>query len=228
MNVFRIRILLDFVAVGLLVICLAYWWQDNLTHELLGTALFVLVIGHNVLNRRWLGTPKANNTPRLANTLIIIGVATLMTIMLVTSLLISRDLYPFASISGAFAIREVHMFAAYWTLLAVSLHLGTRWATIMNVARSLFGITARSRNRTVALRLLVAVVVFYGIRSSGEMAFGSKLMLTYTLDMWDFDQAAFTFFVNYASIIGLYIAVGHYAILLMRRASLPSKSDVRS
>lgn len=44
----RIRILLDFLAVGLFVAGLAYWWQDNLTHEVIGTIFFALLIAHNV------------------------------------------------------------------------------------------------------------------------------------------------------------------------------------
>lgn len=215
-TVFRLRILLDFIAIALLVACLAYWWQDNLVHELLGTALFVLIIAHNVFNRRWLGTPKVKDRQRVLNSFVIICVATLMTVMLVTSLLISRDLYPFTALRGAFAVREIHMFVAYWTLLVISLHLGTRWSSVMSVARTIFGITSRNAARAVALRGLAAAVAFWGVISSFEMAFGSKLMLTYTLDMWDFNEAALRFFVNYASIVGLYAAVGHYVLMFVR------------
>lgn len=43
------------------------------------------------------------------------------------------------------------------------------------------------------------------------MAMGSKLLNRSTLDMWDFGQAAFQFFVHYASIVGLHTALVHYA-----------------
>lgn len=58
----------------------------------------------------------------------IICLAIGMAIMLVTSVLVSRDLFPFTALSGAFAVREIHMFAGYWVLLIVAVHLGTRWA----------------------------------------------------------------------------------------------------
>lgn len=35
-------------------------------------------------------------------------------------------------------------------------------------------------------------------------------MLTYTLDMWDFNESALGFFLNYGSIVCLYAAVVHY------------------
>ena len=40
----RIRLILDFTSLALVVLCLAYWWLGNLSHELFGTALLALVI----------------------------------------------------------------------------------------------------------------------------------------------------------------------------------------
>jgi len=137
MTVFRVRLLLDFVAVGLIVACLAYWWLDNLSHEVFGTALFALVIGHNVFNRRWYGKVRTGrrDANRIFNILTIICLAIAMLVMLSTSLLISRDLFSFMALDGAFAVREIHMFAGYWTLLIIAIHLGTRWMVVMNTIR---------------------------------------------------------------------------------------------
>lgn len=41
-----------------------------------------------------------------------------------------------------------------------------------------------------------------GVKSSFEMAVGSKLMLTYTLDMWNFSESTLGFLLNYGSIGG--------------------------
>lgn len=49
---FVIRLLLDFTAAGLLLAALAYWWLDNTSHELIGTGMFILLLSHNVFNRR--------------------------------------------------------------------------------------------------------------------------------------------------------------------------------
>ena len=101
-GVFRVRLILDFVAVGLIVACLAYWWLDNLSHELLGTALFLLVIIHNVFNRGWYGavTKRKLDATRVMNVATIVALAATMLIMLVTSFLISRDLVPVTALEG--------------------------------------------------------------------------------------------------------------------------------
>jgi len=215
----RIRLLLDFVAIGLVVACLAYWWRDNLTHEIFGAALFLLVIGHNVFNRLWYGRvgKGKRDAVRIFNIATIICLAIAMLIMLVTSLLISRDLFTFMALDGGFAIREIHMFAGYWVLLIIAIHLGTRWGVVMNTVGGMTGYAGPRWPVTAVLRLLAAIIVLWGIRSSFEMTFGSKLLLTYSLDMWDFNESTWGFFVNYASIVGLYAALSHYALIAIRR-----------
>lgn len=212
--VFRLRLVLDFLAVALIIACLAYWWLDNLFHEIFGTVLFALVIGHNVFNRRWYGNvPKGKRDIfRVFNIVTIICLAIAMLLMLATSLLISRDLFEFMALDGAFAVREIHMFAGYWTLLIVAVHLGTRWTVVMNTIRSILGLSSPSAPRTAALRALAFAIAIWGVKSSFEMAFGTKLMLTYSLDMWDFNENTLGFFINYASIVGLYATLTHYAL----------------
>jgi hypothetical protein len=220
MSAIRVRLVLDFLAVALIIACLAYWWLENLYHELFGTALFALVIMHNVFNRRWYGgvTKRRIDAARLINLVIILFLAIGMTVMLVTSFLVSRDLFPFTALSGAFAVREIHMFAAYWLLLIIAVHLGTRWSVVMNTVRATLGLSSRNAARTMALRAAALVTALWGVKSSFKMAFGAKLMLTYSLDMWDFNESTVGFFINYASIVGLYAAATHYGLLLIRRA----------
>ena len=53
---FLFRLTLDLLAVGLLLTAMAYFAFDNATHEIVGTAMFLLLITHNIFNRRWYGT----------------------------------------------------------------------------------------------------------------------------------------------------------------------------
>ncbi|WP_313605740.1 DUF4405 domain-containing protein [Rhizobium sp.] len=220
-TVFRVRLFLDFLAVALIIACLAYWWLDNLSHEILGTALFALVSGHNVFNRRWYGNVRKGrrDTVRLFNIITIVCLAVAMLVMLVTSLLISRDLFSFMALDGAFAVREIHMFAGYWTLFIIAIHLGTRWTVVMNTVRATLGLAARSTVRTIALRAVALVIAIWGVKSSFEMTFGSKLMLNYSLDMWDFNESTLQFFVNYGSIVGLCAVVTYYGLNLIRQVA---------
>jgi len=148
------RLSFDLIAAGLLLLGLSYWWLGNTVHELAGTGMFLLVIVHNVFNRRWYG--RISTEKRHGRGLFNIGITFVlglaMLVLLVTSVLISNALSGVMSAYGGFTVRQIHTLAAYWILVILSIHLGLRWPMIMGVARGLLGLTQASALRTLALR----------------------------------------------------------------------------
>ncbi len=211
--VFLLRLGLDFLAVGLFMAALAYWWMDNRAHELIGTGMFALLFLHNIFNRRWYaGIPRMR---RQAKPLVTFGLnltllVTMMT-LLATSVLISQSLFGFLAIGGPDA-RDIHILAAYWALVIVSIHLGRHWAIVMNVVRSLCGVRRPRIERTVLLRLMTTAIAACGVYSCFELAIGSRLLLIPTMQFWDFNEDAAGFFLRIGSVAGLYVAVGHYGV----------------
>lgn len=217
-GVFYLRLGFDLIAACLLLFGLSYWWLGNGIHEAAGTVMFVLVIAHNVFNRRFYGN--VTRTRREARGLVNIGVTVAllaaMTMLLVTSLLISNILSPLTSSLGSFTARQIHLFAAYWALVIVAIHLGMRWPMLMGVARTACGITRPSARRAWALRLIAVAVVAQGIRSSFILGLGTRLGMQVTLDWWNFDESVIGFFVHCVAVAGLYIALTYYAMRLLR------------
>jgi hypothetical protein len=215
---FLLRLALDFVALGLLLAALAYWWLDNRTHELIGTAMFLLLIVHNVFNRWWYGTiRKGRRAPRgLMTTVLNLSLLTVMLTLLITSLMISRDLFGFISLESGFTVREIHKLASYWAMVIVSIHLGLHWSMVMGAVRGALDVAKENRGRTWALRMTAVAVAAYGVHSSFEMRIGSKLVLHPTLDMWDFGESTLGFFAHYGAIVGLYAVLAHYAVTWMK------------
>lgn len=217
---FHLRLLLDLTAAGLLVVGLAYYWLDNLSHELIGTAMFALIIAHNVFNRRWYGG--ASRTQRSLqggiNILSIVMLAIVMMALLVTSLMISQSVFGFLPLNAGYTARQVHTLAAYWALLTVSVHVGLRWSIIMGVMRNVFGITSTSMARTVLLRLLAFAIAAYGVHSASVIGLGAKLTATVTMDYWDFTVATLPFFLHLGAIMGLCVLVSHYLATAIRYA----------
>ena len=216
----RSRILTDGLAVLLFVAALAYWGFGNLAHEIIGTAFFALVIAHNVFNRRWYGTvrrPRPDAT-RVVNTVMIAAMALSMLALLVTSILISKDLFAGLALDADFTVRAAHMFVAFWALVFLGLHLGTRWSLVMTVARQTFGITQPNLLRAGVLRGISALIAIKGAFAAGEMGLGTRLRFQYALDMWDFNADTLGFFANYLSILGLLVALSHYGLRVLRAA----------
>ena len=225
-RLFLLRLAFDLTAASLLLIGLAYWWLGNVAHEVVGTAMFVLLVVHNVFNRRWYGTVARTREPR---GLINVGLTFLllagMLALLVTSVLISNTLAGFLPSWGGFTVRQIHTFAAYWVLVIVSIHLGLRWPMIMGVARSLLGIATPSPARTLALRALAAVIAIHGIWSSFALGIGTKLAMQVTLDWWNFEESVAGFFIHCVAIAGLYMFLTYYTInRLQQRKRRPRSS----
>lgn len=213
-----IRITLALAAAGLFLLALAYWWQGNLFHEIVGSSLFGVLIVHNVFNRRWYGAvPRGRYDARrwvgLLNT---VALLLAMVVLFVTSIVISRGVFGFLGLKPPFTVREIHVLAAYWTLLIFSLHLGTHWQRVMGASRGLFGVSAPNPMRTFLLRVLAAAIAAFGAYSVTVMTLDAKLSNQYLLDMWDFSAATSAFFAHYLAIVGLCVCIGHYSVLVMK------------
>lgn len=220
---FLLRLVLDFVAVGLFLGAMAYWWLDNRTHELVGTAMFALLFLHNAFNRRWYGgLTKTRRQPRpLVTVFLNLTLLATMVSLLTTSVLISQTLFSGLAIGGSTA-RDIHILAAYWAMLIIAIHIGMHWYLIMGVAARLSGIREPSLLRSSALRALSFAAAIYGACVFHQLDIGSRLLLIPTMQFWDFNEDTVGFFVRHAALIALFACLGHYGSVLLQGSRRPS------
>jgi Na+/proline symporter len=218
---FFLRLWLDCLAAGLLFVGLAYWWLGNVVHEVVGTAMFVLLTAHNVFNRRWYrSVTRTRREPRsMFNVGVTFALLIAMLTLFITSVLISNTLSAFLPAWGGFTVRQVHTLAAYWVLVIVAVHLGLRWPMLMGIARNLFGITKPNIVRTTALRVAAIAVAIHGIWSANELGLGTKLSMRMTLDWWNFEEAVAGFFFHCIAVAGLVVSATYYGLQLPQRAN---------
>ncbi|MBB3444482.1 DUF4405 domain-containing protein [Rhizobium sp. BK379] len=214
------RLLINLVAGGLLLAALAYDWLGNLAHELIGTAMFGLLVAHNTFNRRWYGSAVRKGGRDLRGWLNIATIATLAAVMLIllaTSIVISQSLFSALPIASSFSARQLHAQAAYWALVIVAVHVGMRWSMIMTSMRSWTRLGAPNAGRTWILRVLALSIAAYGIHSWTVIGTGSRLLAEMTLNFWNFEEAALHFFLHQGAVAGLLICVTHYTTALLQR-----------
>lgn len=222
----HLRLVFDTLAAALLLFGFSYWWLGNVAHELAGTAMFLMLIAHNVFNRRWYGAiPRARRQPRGRIDILATGaLLAAMLVLLITSVLISNALSGIMSQLGGFTVRQIHTLAAYWALVLVAIHLGLRWPLIMGAARNLFGIQRTNPWRTAALRLIAAGIAIHGVWSSSVLGLGDKLAMRMTLEWWNFEESSLGFFIHCGAIAGLYIFLTYYAMKVFLHARRGSRS----
>jgi len=221
---FLIRLVLDFTAAGLLLLALAYWWRDNTSHELIGTGMFILLVSHNVFNRRWWGRlPKAAHGRQSLVTIVSnISIALAISALLVTSVMISRSVFAFLPVSGGSTAREIHILAAYWAFILAAVHLGLHWSMIMAVAGRLLRVGPADAIRTAALRGVAGAIAACGIYSMVVMGIGNRLIGRPSIDFWDFQESTIGFFLHHVVILGAWVCAAHYVAVWLRwgRAAL--------
>lgn len=221
------RLILDGGATVLLMLALAYWWLGNLTHELAGTALFVVLGRHLINNSYWWAALRKGryDTRRRIGVLLNTALALAMIVLLATSFAISRSLFAWLPLPDSFTLGEIHMFAAYWVMAIVGLHIG------LNLNR----VTALLRNlgmRATAWRWLGWVVglalAVQGVRSVAVMDLWTRLRFDYSLVMWDFNNQVVGFFVHWLAIIALFAVAMHVAMLGLGRPAKTGSRAIRS
>ena len=219
MSIFRFtpkiptRLLLDCVSLLMLIICLAYYWLGNLTHEWLGLALIAFMIIHNFFNQLWyrhINKHVKKTRPRFILMLNIILLAVVLTLV-TTSLFVSRELVPNISERPSNVIRRLHFASGYWMFIIVAIHVGFNSNKVLNWLHNY----SWSRNETFQtfLRLSICSIGIIGLFSIDEMVFIDKLLMNPVLFMWDFSNPYGFIFHHLA----IFIAVSLISYLVLHR-----------
>lgn len=210
------RLIVDGGATVLLMLTLAYWWLGNLTHELAGTAVFVLLGRHLVNNSHWWGTLRKGryDLRRRIDLVLTLLLAAAMAVLLATSLANSRSLFVWLPVADSTTLGEIHMFAAYWVMVVVGLHIGLNWNRVTVLLRN-----AGLRNALWVWIGWAAGLAFaiQGLRSAAVMDLWTRLRFDYSLVMWDFNEQTAAFFGHWLAIIALFAVAMHVAMQGMDR-----------
>jgi hypothetical protein len=214
-----IKLVIDFAMTMLVLVEMAYRITGNTIHELVGVLSLVLFIIHNFLNRRWhMAIMKGKNTVRriiqiVVNLLFLVTMA----VMMISAVLISRDVFPYIPIYNDMILRQIHVLTAYWGFIFMAVHIGISWGTIINAARKMTGITNVSRIRSIILRVVAVLIVVYGVQTSFVREMGSKLTIYNPFGYWSNDDSISKFLIDHLSIMGIYIGGTYYALQFVRK-----------
>lgn len=208
------RLLVPVGMAALLLLSLAYWWLDNIPHEIFGTAIFVLVAWHIAINRSWFRNLFRGRYDgrRVFTVLLHVFLIVNMAALLATSVVISRSVLAFLPLPNIIYLREIHWLSAYWVMIVVGIHLGLHWVRVMAVLRSMLGLSRGSVLRAWTLRAAALASAGFGLWSFWVLGVWGKLTFTYSLDFWDFTASVTPFFGHWAGVLALPAIVTHYVM----------------
>lgn len=215
------KLSIDLIMTVLILTAMACRLTGTTIHELLGIALFILFVIHNFLNWGWYKSLLKGKytTIRIFHTAVNLLLLISMLALLISGVMLSRTVFAFMYLNGGLFARKLHMVSVYWGFILISVHLGMHWGIIMGAVRKMAKMTSANRNRTRALQIMAVLIALYGVYASFSREMGAKLILYYTFDFWNYDQSPMIFFLDYLSIMGLYVCVTYYADRLVQRDS---------
>ncbi|TGR18842.1 DUF4405 domain-containing protein [Mesorhizobium sp. M00.F.Ca.ET.149.01.1.1] len=208
------RLLIPVGMAALLLLSLAYWWLDNIPHEIFGTAVFVLIAWHIAMNRLWFRNVFRGRYDgrRVFTVLLHLFLIVNMAVLLTTSIVISRSVVAFLPLPNITYLREIHWFSAYWVMIVVGIHLGIHWIRVLALLRSMLGLSRRSLLRAWTLRAAALACAGFGMWSFWVLGIWGKLTFTYSLEFWDFTASVTPFFGHWAGVLALPAILTHYVM----------------
>ena len=206
-----IKFIIDILMTMVLLFLMAYSLVGETLHEWFGIGMFVLLIVHHILNRKWsLSLFKGKYTPfRILQTaLVALSLISMMGSM-VSGIVLSRHAFSFLRITGGQSwARTIHMLCAYWGFAFISLHLGLHWNMMIGMAVRMWG--KPSALRSWIVRGLGLLIAGYGMYAFVKREIGSYMLLKIQFVFFDFHEPLSLFLLDYIAVMGLFVFVGHY------------------
>ena len=162
---------IDIIMIAVMLFLMAMQVTKQEIHEWLGIGMFVLVIAHHILNRKYYAAVfKGKYTP-LKVFMLIVNTALLLSFIAtpMTGMLMSRYATPFLnSVIGTAIPRKLHLMLTYWSFVLMGMHSGLHLGII----------TAKLKNKAVKV---IAFVLMCGVSGYGFYLFVKANIFDYLL-----------------------------------------------
>ena len=222
-----LKIAVDLAMTILLLLLMAYSLIGESLHEWLGMGMFLLFVLHHVLNLGWYRNLRKGRYSAYRIVQTILAALLLLTMLgsMVSGIIMSRHTFPLFPIRGWSSLaRTIHLPCAYWGFLLMSLHLGLHWGMMMGMTQRMMK-TVPSPVRTVILRFLAILIALYGLTAFVRNNICSYLLFRTHFVFLDFERPLALFFVDYLSIMGLFVFIAYYMGRLLQKSRRPTKKD---
>lgn len=210
----KLRIIIDVVMYLLFIILMGHHITGNHIHEILGTGTIVLFIIHNIINIKFYKIifKGKYNLKRVFLTLIDILLLFCMIGIIVSSIIISNDVFSFLKIQTTIFGLKLHMLSTSWGFVIMSIHLGLH----LNVLISKINKKMKNSTFEYIYYLVFVLILVYGIYSFIMMNFISDMFLLNPFKVYNFDESPFVFYLHVLS-SSLFISLTIYLINSLKK-----------
>ena len=183
------RIVIDITMYILFVLLMGHHIIGGLSHEILGIILFALFITHNVLNYKFYKSifKGKYTSKRIFTTIIDILFLLIMLGMIISAIMISKEIFAFFNIERNTIANLMHMFNQSWGFIIMSIHVGMHVIPIIS--------KIKEKNKIVFFVLFV-ISTLYGAYCFYKMNFISDMFLLNHFKMYSFEEHPAIFYLH--------------------------------
>lgn len=210
------RLACDVLMTAALLLLMAYEMVGQAAHEWLGIGMFLLFLGHHILNIQWCKhICKGKYTAfRVFQTLIAALLLLCMIGLAYSGVILSRHVFSALPIQGGRSLaRTLHMLCSYWCFALMSIHLGLHWTMIMGIVSK--G-RKKSGGRTILLRVIATVIAAYGVYAFFARQVGIYMLLRSHFVFFNYEEPLILFLIDYVAIMGVFVFIGHYLSKILK------------
>ena len=132
--------------------------------------------------------------------------------LMVSGVILSKAVFAFLSIDGGMGFASIlHMLAAYWGFILMSVHLGFHWSMVMGVIRKATKQNKAPKSSIWALRAPAFLLCGVGVYAFLKNDWASYLFLKKQFVFFDLEQPLILFFTEYIAMMGLWACIAYYA-----------------
>lgn len=167
----KIKMALDVVMTVLFICLMKISFTGVALHEIIGISIFVFFIIHQLLNYKWIASMCNNifagKVKGKAKFMFVLNAVLfiLTSFTVISGILISQSLFPEVSTNNTAIWSELHHFAAYSSLILLSVHIGLHWSMIMNFFKKAFRMKNDNGTRTWLSRVIALALAVVGVRA---------------------------------------------------------------
>lgn len=210
----KIKIGLDMVMTILLLLQMGYHMFAEGIHKWIGIILSVLFVFHYVLNWMWYKSIfKGKYAPaRMFRTVTNILLTLSMFGMMLSGLMLARDIFHFIPFRANSFARLLHMSATSWGFVLAALHMGQHFSIVVGKLKRRDAI---KKPVWWSLRCVVAGISGYGWYTFIKREIGKHMFLTVQFAFFEFGEPFIRFLLDYTAIMVLYAAIAYYFLKLL-------------
>lgn len=208
--------IIDLIMTLLLIVLMGYHITGIFLHEIFGVIMCLLFALHHVVNRKWFSMLLKGKHPLNRILVIVVNILLLITMfaLMISGIMVSRDIFGFLNLKVGWIGRRIHMQAAAWGYILMSIHLGLHLGIISKYCMQMIPLKASLSKFT--RNLMIFLFLYYGVHSFIYQRLMDKLFLLVEYSVFNYDELPVLFFLDYISIMFVF-AVLAYSLLQMTK-----------